>query len=433
MAKSPDPQNPTSKRYPRNPSNCAAIPKRALLTDLRKKKAASILLKSTLEKNLKVSRQVSDLLANGDNKFAVKALKEIKQKALNTIQKCQRKLKDRNYSTALNSTQEIPEDDKKDLVCEHPYASKSAKKDKGTLNATQLYNVTSRKKNNKSVCMNNDILIEETSLPKLGTYKQPLGGEYSYFRSRGDSCGVNSIIADKYKNKRAISHKRSQNVDINLSKLISENMRKEQEIERNERMKIKLSQTTYRNELCKQVQQHKELKKQLSRQSQQVDQEYLRFGNTQLMRYNKEHERKKRRIYDLSQENQNMSKVLNRQRSSQKITEKEDDYITIKEAEQSYHNDIIKSSLERQKAKTQYKQEIDQAVKHKIKKAYEDVENEIVECPKPGSMLDYFFLSKEQRGYECPIMRQKKTDIQNSYQSYDARLRKPKNILSGFL
>lgn len=55
-----------------------------------------------------------------------------------------------------------------------------------------------------------------------------------------------------------------------------------------------------------------------------------------------------------------------------------------------------------------------------IQKLYKD---------KPGSILDFFFLNREQRGYECAIMRQKKTDLKTEiFNSFDGRKPIKRNI-----
>jgi hypothetical protein len=70
------------------------------------------------------------------------------------------------------------------------------------------------------------------------------------------------------------------------------------------------------------------------------------------------------------------------------------------------------------------------ATKWKKQKAIETHNNELkgdlvyiekLYQEKPGSILDYFYLNREQRGYECAVMR-KQTDLKTQiYNSFDGR------------
>ncbi|CAI2369608.1 unnamed protein product [Moneuplotes crassus] len=418
----------SASRYKNQKSTKTKISKRELLTELQKKQKKEI--KANLDQNMKMNQKITDLLINKDNKFAIKALRQIKRNALKTIKKFGENTKQRNHASQLNSTLKLPASEEQNLLAQHPYASKSPERDFNNINSAKLDKMASRKKNNKSVCVNADKLDDRVSLPKLDPPNDQLYNQYSYFKSRENSLGTNSIIADKYKHRRSIAHKKSQHVDINLSKLILDNAKMDEKLHNNERMKIMRTQASLKEELLKQTQQNNEMKRQIKQFNTITDQDYLKLGERQEMKNLCDQQHKKHQIYDIRKVNQDISKFKKLRKSSQKMNEQKKELFAIQEAQKQYKDDIQKYRQAKQQKMLDFKNEMDKAVKLKAAKANEDGAISIkwdekmfksLYKSKPGSILDYFFQTKDQRGYECPIMRQKKTDIQNTYFSFDSR------------
>ena len=101
----------------------------------------------------------------------------------------------------------------------------------------------------------------------------------------------------------------------------------------------------------------------------------------------------------------------------------------MKKIQENFKKDILAYNIKKKKKQENLKRDYQKAIKWKRNKAKERnqldkqwdekyLENLYKESQ--GSILDYFFLSREQRGYECPIMRQKNTDLKtSSYNSFD--------------
>jgi len=85
------------------------------------------------------------------------------------------------------------------------------------------------------------------------------------------------IIADKHKYRRSISNKRSQNFTSNLTQLLNENKKKELEIQREEKIRMRKTQTKQRNDLRKQIQLAKDFKRQLNKSEKLMDEEYIKM------------------------------------------------------------------------------------------------------------------------------------------------------------
>ena len=85
----------------------------------------------------------------------------------------------------------------------------------------------------------------------------------------------------------------------------------------------------------------------------------------------------------------------------------------------------------KQQQQNEVKEDIENTIKYKINKAKEEEEQQKqwdkqyvqnVYRDRPGTILDFFFLKKEDRGYEWPIMRQRKPDNKTTqFNSFDDR------------
>lgn len=112
--------------------------------------------------------------------------------------------------------------------------------------------------------------------------------------------------------------------------------------------------------------------------------------------------------------------------------QKQTDFITITNHQNNFKRDVLNYNIIKQIQQNKVKHDIEEAIKWKQNKAIEESkrdkewDREYVQNlykDRPGTILDFFFLNKEQRGYECPVMRQRKTDLKssNAFNSFDDR------------
>lgn len=195
------------------------------------------------------------------------------------MKRCERKLKHKKQinDEDLNKTQEtvskVDSPSKDD-----PYTSTLPEKaSKRNLAATQEYVSLSHKKHNHSM------LID----PVKRTNYSPLPCVKSVERQRADqikgNCinSLNNVYAslganrDKEKYRRSVSQMRSTQFNDNLAKIFHENISKEHEIEKKQKLMEQMAQNRHRNELWQQVKQSNDLKTQLARSNMLMDEEYI--------------------------------------------------------------------------------------------------------------------------------------------------------------
>mmetsp|Transcript_7226 Transcript_7226/g.6408 ORF Transcript_7226/g.6408 Transcript_7226/m.6408 type:complete len:238 (+) Transcript_7226:638-1351(+) len=217
----------------------------------------------------------------------------------------------------------------------------------------------------------------------------------------------------------------------NLTQLLSENMKKELELERNAKIQAKLSQTRHRNELWAQVKYNQETKRQMNRSNRLMDEEYINMGKTQVLNFNRQKEANLRKVKDLSNQNQLNSKMKKQKNTNIYKLEKQNDFISVQKHQQNFKKEVLQYNMIKQGQQDSLKNHIVNTIKYKENKVKEtkDLDKQWEEKyiqnlynEKPDSMLDFFFLNKDKRGYECPIMRQKKSDVNSGiYHTYDTR------------
>lgn len=100
--------------------------------------------------------------------------------------------------------------------------------------------------------------------------------------------------------------------------------------------------------------------------------------------------------------------------------QKQSDFNRVKEQESEFKRDIMSYNIMKQMQQNEVRKEIENAIQWKQQKKKEDEERnkewdkEFIQNmykPRPGTMLDFFYLNKKDRGYECPIMRQKRPNV----------------------
>jgi len=341
-------------------------------------------------------------------------------------------LKDELSKTDLSKTYNDVAKLETQISKENPYEVVGSNIPKKQFNNTQKYSDSSREKRNKSVNIE-DIKRVNNLLPAVNSrlgFKEDL--IYNNFQANGARIQPTQIIADKNKyNRRSISHKRSHNMANNLTQLLSENMKKELELERNAKIQAKLSQTRHRNELWAQVKYNQETKRQMNRSNRLMDEEYINMGKTQVLNFNRQKEANLRKVKDLSNQNQLNSKMKKQKNTNIYKLEKQNDFISVQKHQQNFKKEVLQYNMIKQGQQDSLKNHIVNTIKYKENKVKEtkDLDKQWEEKyiqnlynEKPDSMLDFFFLNKDKRGYECPIMRQKKSDVNSGiYHTYDTR------------
>lgn len=82
-------------------------------------------------------------------------------------------------------------------------------------------------------------------------------------------------LLNRSKYKKTMSHKRSMNFNDNLAKLIKENIKKENELEKIEKLNRKLQQVKQSNELLQQIKEAHDLKKMNYQSNMKMDEDYI--------------------------------------------------------------------------------------------------------------------------------------------------------------
>lgn len=87
----------------------------------------------------------------------------------------------------------------------------------------------------------------------------------------------NNTSTNKEKYKRSVSHNRSTHFNENLALLLSENKKKESEIEKNEKVKARMMQARHKNDLWHQIKQSKDMQNQIKKSSMDMDEQYIQL------------------------------------------------------------------------------------------------------------------------------------------------------------
>lgn len=159
-----------------------------------------------------------------------------------------------------------------------PYASTLPDKpSKLKLAATQEYVPSTRKKHNNSMLIESNKRTNYSPLPCVNSLERNRLNQINSncnnsLRNVYASLGANG---DKEKYRRSGSQMRSSTFNDNLAKIFADNLNKEHEMEKRQKIMEQLAQTKHRNELWQQVKQANDLKTQLARSNMLMDEEYI--------------------------------------------------------------------------------------------------------------------------------------------------------------
>lgn len=223
-----------------------------------------------------ITREVNRFLNTKETPFSVEGLKEVKQRVMKIIKRCNNKLKKKNKLSErdFSKTQDSAQKPKFIDTIENPYDHGFGLANRTNLTSTMDME-DSRNKNNQSMIVGSIKRSGLTQLPKVTSRDDMKRSIYKNTNMSPASLYSTPAIINRDKYRRSLSQGRSGEFNKNLNRIIDENKRKESEIQMNDRLAQKLAQTKHKKDLAEQIKYAQDIKHQLKTSNLQMDEEYI--------------------------------------------------------------------------------------------------------------------------------------------------------------
>lgn len=223
-----------------------------------------------------ITREVNRFLNTKETPFSVEGLKEVKQRVMKIIKRCNNKLKqksklsERDFSKTQDSAQKTKFID----TIDNPYDHGFGLANKTNLNST-MDMADNRNKHNRSVIVESVKRSGLTQLPKVTSRDNINRSIHKNSNMSPAFLYSTPTILNRDKYRRSLSQGRSGEFNQTLNKIINDNARKEDEIQRNNRLSQKIAQSKHNKELLEQIKYAQNIKNQLKTSNMQMDEEYI--------------------------------------------------------------------------------------------------------------------------------------------------------------